>query len=347
MSTRKIIKSITIVSFLIISLMLLSCQNNGTDEKKSYQSVNYVKIAPVVQKDFASYLHFSGMLFSEKSANIAPDVAAKVLKFEVKKGDYVHKGDLLAIMDSTQFVQAKAQYESAAKSYRRMLKLKKTGTIDQQTFDQVKAGYIAAKAAYEFMKGNNRVRAPFDGFITEKMKNVGEVYMPMSFSPAGPAILRLVNIDQLKAKITVSDKDISKIKLNQKTIITTESYPDLQFIGKVSFVSPEADPMSGTFTVEIKIDNKDHKLKPNQFVNLSIAVKEQKDALVIPKSAFIRDSSVVFVAVNNIAEQRSVVPGIESEDEIQVLSGVQKGEMVIFSGNVGLKDSTKITVQNN
>ena len=347
MLTRKIIKSITMVSLLIANFMLLSCQNNGADDKKAYQSINYVNVAPVVQKDFASYLHFSGMFFSEKSANIAPDVAAKVLKFAVKKGAYVHKGDLLAIMDSTQFVQAKAQFESAAKSYRRMLKLKETGTIDQQTFDQVEAGYIAAKAAYEFMKGNNRVRAPFDGFITEKMKNVGEVYMPMSFSPAGPAILRLVNIDQLKAKITVSDKDISKIKLNQKTIITTESYPDLQFIGKVSFVSPEADPMSGTFTVEIKIDNKDHKLKPNQFVNLSIAVKEQKDALVIPKSAFIRDSSVVFVAVNNIAEQRSVVPGIESEDEIQVLSGVQKGEMVIFSGNVGLKDSTKITVQNN
>ena len=345
MSTRKIIKSITMVSFLIASVMLLSCQNNGVGEKKAYQSINYVKVTPVVQKDFASYLHFSGTLFSEQSANIAPDVAAKVLKYTVKKGDYVHKGDVLAIMDSTQFVQAKAQYESAAKSYRRMLKLKETGTIDQQTFDQVEAGYISAKAGYEFMKANRKIRAPYDGFITMKLKNVGEVYLPMSFTPTGPAILRLVNIDYLKARLQVSDKDIVKIKVNQKAIITVESYPDQQFEGKVSFVSPEADAMSGTFTVEIAINNKSHKLKPNQFANLSIVIKEQKDALVIPKQALI-NNSLVFVVANDIAEQRNVTTAIESEDEIQVVSGISEGEMVIISGNVGLKDGTKVSMKN-
>ena len=345
MSTRKIITSITMVSFLMANITLLSCQNNGAGEKEAYQSINYVKVAPVVRKDFASYLHFSGTLFSEKSANIAPDVAAKVLKYAVKKGDYVHKGDVLAIMDSTQFVQAKAQYESAAKSYRRMLKLKETGTIDQQSFDQVEAGYIAAKAAYEFMKGNYEVKAPFDGFITEKIKNVGEVYLPMSFTPTGPAILRLVNIDYLKVKLRVSDKDISKIKMGQKAIITVESYPDQQFEGKVSFVSQEADAMSGMFTVEIAINNKDHKLKPNQFVNVSIIIEEQKDALVIPKGALIK-KSVVFIVNNNIAEKRIVKTGIESEDEIQVVSGVSEGETVIISGNVGLKDGTKVLIKN-
>jgi len=333
------------VTFLMASITLLSCQSSGAGEKEAYQSINYVKVAPVVQKDFASCLHFSGTLFSEKSANIAPDVAARVLKYAVKKGDYVHKGDVLAIMDSTQFVQAKAQYESAAKSYRRMLKLKETKTIDQQTFDQVEAGYIAAKAAYEFMKGNYEVKAPFDGFITEKMKNVGEVYLPMSFTPTGPAILRLVNIDYLKVRLRVSDKDISKIKMGQKAIIAVESYPDREFMGRVSFVSPEADPMSGTFTVEIEIDNKDHKLKPNQFVNVSIIVEEQKDALVISKKALIK-KSIVFVVNNNIAEKRIVKTGIESEDGIQVISGVSEGEMVVISGNVGLKDGTKVIIKN-
>jgi RND family efflux transporter MFP subunit len=331
-------------SLLIVSIMLLSCQNNDAGEKKAYQSINYVKVTPVVQKDFASYLHFSGTLFSEQSANIAPDVAAKVLKYAVKKGDYVHKDDLLATMDSTQYIQAKAQFESAAKSYQRMLKLKETGTVDQQTFEQVEAGYIAAKASYEFMKANRKIRAPYDGFITMKFKNVGEVYMPMSFSPAGPAILRLVNIDYLKARLQVSDKDIVKIKVNQKAIITVESYPDQQFEGKVSFVSPEADAMSGTFTVEIAINNKNHKLKPNQFANLSIVIKEQKDALVIPKQALI-NNSLVFVVANDIAEQRNVTTAIESEDEIQVVSGISEGEMVIISGNVGLKDGTKVSIK--
>jgi len=346
MLKRKIIKMIIVGITLILSIAIFSCQNNGKSEIKSYQSTNYVKTVSVVKKDFASYLQFSGTLFSEKSANIAPDIAARVLQFSVKKGDFVHKGDILAIMDSTQYVQTKAQYESATKSYHRMLKLKESGTIDQQTFEQVEAGYIAAEASYKFMKGNNEVRAPFDGFITEKLKNVGEVYLPMSFSPAGPAILRLVNIDDLKAKLQVPDKDISKIHPNQKTIITSESYPGQQFMGKVFYVSQEANPMSGTFTAEIEIDNREHKLKSNQFVNLTIILEEQKDALVIPKEAFIKDSSVVFIANNGIAEKRSVTIGIESEDEIQAVSGISEGEIVIVSGNVGLKDGTKVLIKN-
>jgi len=345
MSKVKIMKLITVLISIIIGGLIFSCQNNNAKEEKVYQSTNYVKVVKVERKAIASYLEFSGTLFSEKSTNIAPDVAAKVLKYFVKKGDFVHKDDLLATMDSTQYVQAKAQFESAAKSYQRMLKLKETGTIDQQTFEQVEAGYTAAKAGYEFMKANRKVRAPYDGFITMKLKNVGEVYLPMSFTPTGPAILRLVNIDYLKARLQVSDKDIVKIKVNQKAIITVESYPDQQFEGKVSFVSQEADAMSGTFTVEIAINNKDHKLKPNQFVNLLIVIEEQKDALVIPKQALI-NNSLVFVAANDIAEQRNVTTAIESEDEIQVVSGISEGEMVIISGNVGLNDGTKVSIKN-
>jgi len=347
MSNVKTIKLVAVLISIIISGLIFSCQNSNSKEEKVYQNINYVKVVKVEKKAIASYLEFSGTLFSEKSANIAPDVAARVLKYTVKKGDYVHKGDVLAIMDSTQYVQAKAQYESAAKSYHRMLKLKESGTIDQQTFDQVEAGYIAAKAAYEFMKGNYEVKAPFDGFITEKIKNVGEVYLPMSFTPTGPAILRLVNIDYLKVKLRVSDKDIRKIKMGQKAIITVESYPHQQFEGKVSFVSQEADAMSGMFTVEIAINNKDHKLKSNQYVNGSIIIAEQKDAVVIPKEALIKKSVVFVVNNNNIAEKRIVKTGIESEDEIQVISGVSEGETVIISGNVGLKDGTKVSIKNN
>ena len=342
----KTIKLVSVLTGILMSGLIISCQSNNIKEEKVYKSTNYVKVVKAKRKTFASYLEFSGTLFSEKSANIAPDVAARVLKYSVNKGDYVHKGDVLAIMDSTQYVQAKAQYENAAKSYHRMLKLKETKTIDQQTFEQVEAGYIAAKAAYEFMKGNYKVKAPFDGFITEKIKNVGEVYMPMSFSPAGPAILRLVNIDYLRVKLHVSDADINKIKVGQKAIITAESYPNQQFEGKVSFVSQEADVMSGMFTVEVSINNKDHRLKSNQFVNVVIIIEEQKDALVIPKEALIK-KSVVFVVNNNIAEKRIVKTGIESEDEIQVVSGVSEGETVIISGNVGLKDGTKVSIKNN
>jgi len=327
-------------------IFTVGCNKQGKVKKETagnFKHSTNVKVTSVKRKNISEYEEFSGVLFSEKSADIAPDISTRVLKYYVKKGDFVQKNDLLAIMDSTQYSQAKAQYENAEKSYKRMLELKKKGSIDEQTFDQVEAGYKAAKAAFQFMEKNKEIRAPFSGYITAKLKNEGEVFSPMAMGPTGPAILRLVNIDNLKLKIQISDKDLPQIKKGQKAIISTDSYPENEFVGKVSFVSQEADMMSGTFTCEISINNSDKKLKPYQFARVKIILAEEKDALVIPQSAIVNDNTI-FVVNNHKAEKRIVTLGIQNEKEVQILSGVNEGEMVITRGNIALENGTLVEI---
>ncbi len=333
----------------IISLAFIlsvGCNKQGKAKNETtgnFKHSTYVKVTSAEIKDIVNYQEFSGVLFSEKSADIAPDLSGKVLKYYAKKGDFVQKDDLLAIMDSTQYVQAKAQYENAEKSYRRMLELKKKGSIDEQTFDQVEAGYKAAKAAFQFMAKNKEIRAPFSGYITAKLKNEGEVFSQMAMGPTGPAILRLVNIENLKLKIQISDKDIVKIKKGQKAIISTDSYPESEFIGKVSFISQEADMMSGTFTCEIIVNNSNKKLKPNQFARVKIILAEEKDALVVPQSTIVKNNTV-FIVNNHKAEKRMVTIGIQNENEVQILSGISEGEIVITNGNIAIENGTTVEI---
>ncbi|RLD60372.1 MAG: efflux RND transporter periplasmic adaptor subunit [Bacteroidetes bacterium] len=345
MKKQKILNSVSTI--LLFILVLTGCNRKGKikeeESKITYAGSNYVKVAPVERKTIYTYLEYSGTLFSEKSADIAPDLSERIIKYKVQKGDFVEKGNVLAIMDSTQFLQAKAQFESAKKSYIRMLALKENGSIDEQTFDQVEAGYKSAKAGYEFMLANKEIKAPFDGFITAKLKNEGEVFSQMAMGPTGPAILRLVNTESLKLKIQISDKDLPQIQKGQKAIISTDSYPESEFIGKVSFVSQEADMMSGTFTCEISVNNSDNKLKPNQFARVKIILAEEKDALVVPQSAIVKDNTV-FIVNNHKAEKRIVSLGIQNENEVQILSGINEREIVITNGNVAIENGTIVEI---
>jgi len=320
-------------------------RENVKDENTviNFEHSTYVKVTSAERKNIINYLEFSGVFFSETSADIAPDLSGKVLKYYVTKGDFVQENDLLAIMDSTQYVQAKIQYENAKKSYQRMLELKKKGSIDEQTFDQVETGYKAAKTAYRFMEKNKEIRAPFSGYITAKLKNEGEVFSQMAMGPTGPAILRLVNIESLKLRIQIPDKDLPQIQKGQKAIISTDSYPEREFIGKVSFVSQEADMMSGTFACEITVNNSENKLKPNQFARVKIVLAEEKDALVVPQSAIVKDNTV-FIVKNNKAEKRIVNLGIQNENEVQILSGINEREIVITNGNIAIENGTIVEI---
>ena len=340
--------SLIIVVFVAL-ISLMGCNEKKNDVAVTTSIVNtrkhstYVKVATVVRKNIINYQKFSGLLFSEKSANIAPDLAGKVLKCYVDKGAFVHKNDLLALMDTTQYVQAKIQYKNAGKSYQRMLELKKKGSIDEQTFDQVETGYKAAKESYLYMLKNKEIRAPFAGYITDKLKNEGEVFSPMPGGPTAPAIFRLVNIKTLKLKIQISDRILPKIKKGQKVIISTDSYPESEFIGKISFISQEADMMSGTFTCEITVNNSDNKLKANQFARVKIILAEEKDAIVVPQNAIVRDNTV-FIVNNHKAEKRIVTLGIQNEDEVQILSGINERDIVITNGNIAIENGTIVKI---
>ena len=333
---------------IITAITILVCfgcsskKENTDDEKITGKGAVYVETAKVIKKDMYSYIEYAGKLEAVNIVDIVPNISAVVEDILVKEGAFVKEGDLLAILDSTQFKQAKLQFENIKKTYERMNELKNKGSLEQSKFDEIETGYKAAKTGYEFLLKHTNVRAPISGIISYISVKENETFSPAAPTALGkPCLFRLINLDKIKAKIYVSDKDITSIKLGQNIIIETDSNPEEKISGKISFVSPQADMMSGTFLCEIKIDNKEHLLKHFQFARIKVLTDISRNTLVIPQNAVI-NSNIVFVIENRVTQERTVTTGIQNEYEIEILSGISENEIVAVRGNTGLKDNLPV-----
>ncbi len=335
---------------LIITLIILSLSACSQKQESELETIaagkNYVEVTEVEIKDIEETLTYSGTLEAAKAAFIGPELSMKIKDLLVDEGDVVTKGQLLAVMDNTQLKQAEAQFDVANKSYERMKTLKNSGSVDKQTFDQIESAYKTAQSAYEFIKNNTQIVAPFDGIITLRTKEEGESFSPMLPGAHGdPALFRIVNLDMLNMNLNISDVDINRVKKGQKAYIFVDSEPGKAFVGTVSFVSPEADIMSGTFPCEITISNKDHVLKPNQYAVTDIVIHTSHKTLVIPKEALI-DEGIVVVVKNSVALKKNIETGLSNEKEIEVISGLHGGDLVIINGAIGLADESNVVIRN-
>ncbi|MBT3756363.1 MAG: efflux RND transporter periplasmic adaptor subunit [Candidatus Cloacimonetes bacterium] len=330
--------------FILISLVLLilvGCQDKDVVEEESgFSGKRNVKVVTAKIGEINEYLKYSGKVEAVTIANASPSMSGKIEKLFVKEGDSVEVDDLLVKLDQTQLEQTRIQFENAEKNYLRMQKLLESDAIDKQTFDEVETGYNIVKTSYEFMLDNIEMKAPISGIVTYIYKKEGEKFDSMM----DPFLIRIVNSNKFKAKLQVSDKDINLLKQGQKAIITVDNTED-KFMGYVSYVSPEAEMMSGTFPIEISINNDSNLLRHNQFARIDLITKSVSNTIVIPQESILR-SSYVYVADNGIAKEREVQLGIGNEYEIEILNGIADGEKVIISGNIGLQDGDKIEIKN-
>ena len=325
----------------IILLILVGCQDKEVaKEDNGFTGKRNVKTVTARMGEINEYLKYSGKIEAKTVANASPSMSGKIEMLFVKEGDHVKVGDLLVKLDQTQLEQTRIQFENTEKNYLRMQKLLESNAIDKQTFDEVQAGYNVIKSTYEFMLDNIEMKAPISGIVTYIYKKEGEKFDSMM----DPFLIRIVNSSKFKAKLQVSDKDINKINKGQKAIITVDN-SDEEFYGIVSYVSPEAEMMSGTFPIEISINNDSNLLKHNQFARIALITQSSSNTLIIPQESVLK-SSYVFVAASGIAEKREITLGIGNEEEIEIKSGVAEEEEVIVSGNIGLQAGDKLEIRN-
>jgi len=332
-----------IFPILMLIIILLGC-NQKRKEKNEISKQEFgarkVKVVSVKRTNISSYLEYSGTLEAENIVNITPAIPTVIKKIFVREGDKIKTGDLLLQMDETNLTQAKSNYLNLKEKFERMKKLKETGSIDEQSFEDVQTAYQIAESTYRFALENTEIRTPIDGTVTLVAQKEGETYNSM----LTPVLIRIVNTEKMIANIHVSDKDIALIKEKQQVEIQIDNKPNEIFHGTVYFKSPEADKFSGTFQCKISVNNSRNLLKHNQFAKIRIILKTVENALIIPQKA-VTDEQFVFVAEKGIAKKKMIKTGIENESEVEVITGLEEGANVIIEGIVGLKDGNKIEIR--
>ncbi len=340
-----------IYTALILAISVASCKQGEKEvtATASEQKTESVRVLQLMPQTISHTVEYQATLQPFEEIHLAPATPGRIDQINVEVGDRITKGALLVQMDRTQLHQAEVQLKNLSTDFKRLDTLQKVGSIAQQQYDQLKTQYEIAQSNVDFLRQNTRLLAPFNGIVSGKYFEEGEMYSSVPNTAAGKAaILSLVQINKLKALVAVSENYYPIIKVGMQTTVTSDIYPDKTFIGKITLVHPTVNPASRTFEIEVTIDNNAGLLRPGMFSRVTFSPGES-EAIVLPALAVLKmqgsNERYLFLEKDGIAKRVSVKIGQRFDDNVEVISDQLKaGDHVIISGQARLLDGMKVAV---
>ncbi|MFO7616724.1 MAG: efflux RND transporter periplasmic adaptor subunit, partial [Bacteroidales bacterium] len=245
--------------------------------------------------------------------------------------------------------QAKTQLASAQDNLQRIDTLYKLRSISEQQYQLAKTQYDLALSNVDFLTRNTTLKSPIDGIVTGKYFENGELYSGAPNTAAGKAaILSLMQINPLKAMVSISQTYYESVKMGMTAAITSDIIKNQVFEGKIINVYPTIDPVTRTFKIEILVTNPQEALRPGMFATIRIELGEE-EALVVPANSVLKQSGTntryLFVNDNGTARRIDVEIGNRLNDQVEVLSTeLQEGMDLIIEGQARLLQGSKIHV---
>jgi len=323
------------------ALLLAGCAGKNNQTQEAQERVEIVKTTVLTPRDIARNIEVSTTLMGYETQNVAPSLTGRIEHIYVEVGSKVKAGDNLVRMDQNQYRTARLTYTNLKTEMERMEKLKASGSVSQQSYDQMKLNYDQARESLEFLQANTYIKAPFKGVISAKTYEDGELY-------AGQPILVLTQIDKLKALVAIPERYFPKVKPGMKLTLTSDIYPGETFPASIELVYPTIDPASHTFQAKIVIPNKDERLRPGMYAKTTIALGQEK-IIVAPYQAVLKltgaNDRYVFLNENGRAKRVTVTMG-ERFDEMIELSApeIKEGVEIVSVGQSKLVDGVKLNV---
>ena len=323
------------------ALLLAGCAGKNNQTQEAQERVEIVKTTVLMPRDIARNIEVSTTLMGYETQNVAPSLTGRIEHIYVEVGSKVKAGDNLVRMDQNQYRTARLTYTNLKTEMERMEKLKASGSVSQQSYDQMKLNYDQARESLEFLQANTYIKAPFKGVISAKTYEDGELY-------AGQPILVLTQIDKLKALVAIPERYFPKVKPGMKLTLSSDIYPGETFPASIELVYPTIDPASHTFQAKIVIPNKDERLRPGMYAKTTIALGQEK-IIVAPYQAVLKltgaNDRYVFLNEDGRAKRVTVTMG-ERFDEMIELSApeIKEGVEIVSVGQSKLVDGVKLNV---
>lgn len=330
--------------------LLTGCSSKKEENQKTESDAVPVKVMKLEKRNIAKTLDYTATLQADEQVYYAPASTGRIGKIYVEVGDRIKKGQLLVEMDPTNFQQAEVQLKNLETEYNRAVKLNETGSISKQAYDAAVTNYEVAKSNYDFLKENTKMLAPFDGIVTGKYFEDGELYTGAAVGGAAkPSIVAVEKINPLKAYVNLSEQYFLAVKKGTKVELRSSIYPDRVFEGTVSIVYPTIDPASRTFTVEVKIPNSDEALRPGMYGTINFFIGET-ETVVVPGLAVLKlqgaNNRYVFLNKDGKAKRVEVTLGRRFEDQVEIISDeIHEGDELVVVGQGKLVDGKTIAVK--
>ncbi len=338
---KKILRN-TVLAIATIGMVGCGQKSENTNAVADSTAIKEpVKVMTLQSKKIAKEIDLATTLEGYETMNISPSLTGNIEKIHVEVGNKVKKGQNLVTMDQQQYNNAKLTVANLTTEMQRVEALKESGNVTQQVYDQTKLGYDQAKQSLDFLTKNTFVKADFDGVISAKNYENGELY-------SGVPILVLTQIKNLKAFANIPETYFPLIKEGMKVDIITDIYGDKVFEGIVEIIYPTIDASTHTFKIKVKIPNDDETLRPGMYAHTKLALGEI-DAIVVPYQAVLKlqgaNDRYVFVNDNGVAKRIAVDLGQRFDDKIEIMSPELKKDMqLVTTGQARLIEGSLLDV---
>lgn len=290
-------------------------------------------------------------LEAERWVDVRARRSGQIVRILKEEGDAVRDGDILAELDSDdarlQERQMEVAYLDAKRNFARVQKIFESNLISEEQFEAAKTQLDRASAQLDQARLNlsyTRITSPVSGIVTVRSVEIGNVVSN------NQVVFSVADFDPLLARIRVPEKEIGRIRVGQEARISIETEEEKTFKGRVKMISPVVDPESGTIKVTVEIPVGNSVLRPGMFASVHIITETRKQALVIPKKALVLEGegNQVFVfkkeESGGKAERRRVEIGFSDTDRLEVLTGLEPGELVITVGQDGLRPGADVRI---
>jgi HlyD family secretion protein len=325
---------------------------------------------------------------AQRKAAVSSKSTGRLAFLGVEEGSRVKKGQVLASLENEDLIAARNQAGAQVKQaeadlataraeavdaglqYRRYKTLVNQDLVAKQDFDTADArdkkalagvaaaqarikvalaGLANAQAALEY----TYIRAPFDGVVTTKYAEVGEVVAPFGAAVnARAAVVTMADLNSLMVEVDVAESNLDKVRLGQPCEISLDAIPDRRFTGEVHMIVPTADRTKATVLTKVKFLESDDRILPEMsakvaFLSQPLDPAARQPRLIIPKGALItRESRTYsFLVTGQRVKLVPITPGQTMNDLVEVASGLKEGDRVVLNPPASLKDGARVKVK--
>jgi len=313
-------------------------------------------VTEVRSAQFPVVVEVTGQVAAASQATLSAKVQGTVQELRVREGETVRKGQALVVLDSrdlrANLARAEAEYDNARTHLARMQRLYQQESVAKQELDNATRAFKVAEAgrrAAEAQLSYTVIKAPFDGVVTEKHIEVGELAAP------GRPVLKLEDPRRLRLEATVSEGDVKAVAVGDKVTVVVDALGDRPLTGTVAQVLPAGDPATHTFVVKVDLPPTPG-LKSGMFGRMRLD-KGVSQTLAVPEPALIERGQLTGVYVvgdDQVAHLRWVkvgrrvparaqggypAPGaleVGNGADVEVLSGLNAGERILADAKLGM-----------
>src|SRR6056297_925135 len=288
----------------------------------------------------------SGSIQANEVVELSSESSGIITGIFFEEGREVESGELLIKINDSE-LQAQKQRANfrlnlAEQREERQRRLLERGGISQDDYDATLNEVNVLRSELRLINAQiekTEIRAPFTGILGLKYASPGAYITPSS------RIASLQEVNPVKIDFSVPERYISKIREGISINFTVQGV-DSTFTGEVYAVEPRVDTETRTLQIRALSENDENLLYPGAFANIELILDQINDALMVPTISVIPELNAqkVFVSNNGVVEQRMVSTGIRTSEKVQILNGLERGDVVLTTGLLQVRPGMEVNV---